>query len=257
MSHKIKWMEMTPVELDEAVARRPIAYLPIGSLEWHGPHLPLGTDSYRAEAICLGAAEKSGGVVLPTMYITAPGFSAYRGSIFFSGRLVEQIMDEIEREIEKVGFRVLIKLLGHGGQAQNYCFRDEGRKRPASRRLKTLMTTGHFPTARELGLTGPHAGAFETAQTFATAPDAVQLDKYDPAATTLPRYEGLDPATYYDGLPEEMRERVRTHMARTEWEWQDDLVERVTAEGAAPASLQRAAEHVARQALDALTESGA
>ena len=57
---------------DEVVAERervPIVYLPIGPLEWHGPHLPLGTDPLQAEHTAIGLAEKIGGVVHPTLFI--------------------------------------------------------------------------------------------------------------------------------------------------------------------------------------------
>ena len=47
---------------DEVVAERervPIVYLPIGPLEWHGPHLPLGTDPLQAEHIALDLAQNA------------------------------------------------------------------------------------------------------------------------------------------------------------------------------------------------------
>jgi creatinine amidohydrolase len=257
MTTKIQWMEMTPAELDEAVQRCPIAYLPVGSLEWHGPHLPLGTDSYRAEAICLGAAKKSGGVVLPALYVTAPGFGAYRGTITFSARLVEQIVDEIEREIEKVGFRVLVKYLGHAGNAQSFCFRDANRSRQASGTLKTHMVVGSFGIAKELGLGSFHAGTGETAECYAAVPEHVQLDKFDAGATKLPRYEGLEPAVYADGLPDNLRDKPRGHMSRTDWDWEPDMVAKVTADDVARRVLESSIEMLAQKALSLLKETTA
>jgi creatinine amidohydrolase len=62
-----------PVQLqwlrpDEVQQRKAIAYLPIGPLEWHGPHLPLGTDPLQAEHLALALAQQVGGVVYPTLY---------------------------------------------------------------------------------------------------------------------------------------------------------------------------------------------
>jgi creatinine amidohydrolase len=54
-----------------AVARRqamPLAWLPLGVLEWHGPHNPLGLDALKAEAILCHAARRVGGLVMPTLY---------------------------------------------------------------------------------------------------------------------------------------------------------------------------------------------
>lgn len=56
---------------DEIVAEReriPIVYLPIGPLEWHGPHLPLGTDPLQAEHTAIELARRIGGVVHPTLF---------------------------------------------------------------------------------------------------------------------------------------------------------------------------------------------
>jgi creatinine amidohydrolase len=57
---------------DEIVAERErtsIVYLPIGPLEWHGPHLPLGTDPLQAEHTALELAQRLGGVVHPTLFV--------------------------------------------------------------------------------------------------------------------------------------------------------------------------------------------
>ena len=53
----------------------PIVYIPIGSLEWHGPQNPLGTDSLKAHAICCEAALRYGGVVLPPFHLGLLGES--------------------------------------------------------------------------------------------------------------------------------------------------------------------------------------
>jgi len=64
----VRFELLRPDEIIEERNRCPLAYLPIGPLEWHGPHLPLGTDPLHAEAVARGAAEITGGVVLPTFY---------------------------------------------------------------------------------------------------------------------------------------------------------------------------------------------
>jgi creatinine amidohydrolase len=63
---RLQWMR--PDEVIAARAVRSIAYLPVGPLEWHGPHLPLGTDPLQAETVALALAEKLGGVVHPTLF---------------------------------------------------------------------------------------------------------------------------------------------------------------------------------------------
>ena len=53
-----------------AIRRRTsLAFLPLGPLEWHGPHLPLGVDPLRAEMAAVELARVMGGVALPTLYM--------------------------------------------------------------------------------------------------------------------------------------------------------------------------------------------
>ena len=73
-----------PDELAQVIAETPVAYVPCGSLEWHGRHLPLGCDAMRGQKECVEAAKRTGGVVLPAHYIAAPGYCAYGGSIVFT-----------------------------------------------------------------------------------------------------------------------------------------------------------------------------
>jgi creatinine amidohydrolase len=65
--YRLQWLR--PDEVAAERGRCPLVYLPIGPLEWHGPHLPLGTDPLQAEHTALALAEKVGGVVHPTLYI--------------------------------------------------------------------------------------------------------------------------------------------------------------------------------------------
>jgi creatinine amidohydrolase/Fe(II)-dependent formamide hydrolase-like protein len=96
----LHWTLMTPDDLDAAIAHLPLALVPCGSLEWHGPHLAAGCDYLRGEAICTAVAERlDGGVVLPPLYTTAPGFCNWRGSISFTPGLVKQIAGELYRSL--------------------------------------------------------------------------------------------------------------------------------------------------------------
>lgn len=69
-------MPLEPVRFDMMVparilARRQacnLAYLPVGSLEWHGPHVPFGTDYLTVTHLAEEAARRFGGVVFPPLY---------------------------------------------------------------------------------------------------------------------------------------------------------------------------------------------
>jgi len=64
----VQFERLRPHEILEAKKQHPVAYLPIGPLEWHGPHLSVGMDPLNAHGIATRIAENVGGVVLPTLY---------------------------------------------------------------------------------------------------------------------------------------------------------------------------------------------
>jgi len=66
---EVRVQYMLPHQLHEARGLLPIIFLPLGPLEWHGPHMPLGVDPLNAETVALEVARRIGGVVLPTLYM--------------------------------------------------------------------------------------------------------------------------------------------------------------------------------------------
>ena len=65
---EVRFDRMVPAQV---VARRngcSLAYLPVGSLEWHGPHMPFGTDYFTVTLVAEEAARRFGGVVFPPVY---------------------------------------------------------------------------------------------------------------------------------------------------------------------------------------------
>ncbi len=60
---------LRPAEIQAEKARCSIAYLSMGPLEWHGPAMPYGTDALAAHAVACAAAQITGGVVMPPLYL--------------------------------------------------------------------------------------------------------------------------------------------------------------------------------------------
>jgi len=56
---KYRYDELTWPETRAAIARQPVVLLPFGTVEDHGPHLPINTDNVIVEAICLEAARRA------------------------------------------------------------------------------------------------------------------------------------------------------------------------------------------------------
>ena len=64
----MRWVDLPAHELTEFSRKNDTALIPVGYLEPHGPHLPIGTDSFIAEKLADKIAEKEECIVLPTIY---------------------------------------------------------------------------------------------------------------------------------------------------------------------------------------------
>jgi creatinine amidohydrolase len=66
---KVAYAELLPHEFRKRLAARPIAYLPLGTLEWHGEHLPLASDAIQSEGLMIECARRFGGIVMPPIHL--------------------------------------------------------------------------------------------------------------------------------------------------------------------------------------------
>ena len=82
--HSALYAGLTPRKLKERLAAAPIAYLPLGTLEWHGEHLPLGSDGLQSQGFFMQLAERVGGVVLPMLFL-GPDLRLPKGGFDYYG----------------------------------------------------------------------------------------------------------------------------------------------------------------------------
>jgi len=66
---KVRFDELLPHEFRTRLAQRPIAYLPLGTLEWHGEHIALGADAIQSEGLMVACARQMGGIVMPPIHL--------------------------------------------------------------------------------------------------------------------------------------------------------------------------------------------
>jgi len=65
----VRYSDLLPHEFRKRLAERPIAYLPLGTLEWHGEHMPLGSDAIQSEGLMIECARRLGGIVMPPIHL--------------------------------------------------------------------------------------------------------------------------------------------------------------------------------------------
>ena len=109
--------ELSWVDVQQTADTMPLAVLPIGAVEQHGPHLPLLVDSIVVEAIATEVSARTGVAVAPTLtYSSSQGHSSlFPGTLALSPRTTERALHEIGRWLASAGFTRLLLLNGHLG----------------------------------------------------------------------------------------------------------------------------------------------
>lgn len=194
----MRWEDLTSPEIAELDRERTVVILPVGSVEQHGDHLPLGTDTLLAHAVALAACGKAGeAVVLPPPWY---GFSAHHmrfpGSISLGAETLMALVRDIVASVVRHGFRRILLVNGHGGNggvvdvlASTLGHSHYGRARIAALTYFQLSrrSIAGLRLSREGGM--GHACEFETSMVQHLRPELVKIDR---ARTTYP-----DPGSAY------------------------------------------------------------
>ncbi|CAG9621160.1 creatininase family protein [Sutcliffiella rhizosphaerae] len=105
-------------EVEKKIAISPIAILPIGAVEAHGPHLPLGTDNILAERLAEKVAARTNAFVLPTLpFGQIWSLKNFPGSINVSNESLISFLIDIGTSLYEQGFKIFVMLNGHLGNA--------------------------------------------------------------------------------------------------------------------------------------------
>lgn len=157
-------------ELQNMIARQPLAWVPLGILERHGEHLPYGLDGFKAHGVCMKLAESLGGVVLPATHMTGvhePWNSdpeVYRrrrrevGNIYIRPETLRMMLEDTVDGLADIGFETIVLYTGHYPKLQVDIVRDVADRRTADEVARVIAF--HEPEA--MNGQGEHAGKCET-----------------------------------------------------------------------------------------------
>ena len=134
--------------------KKQIAIIPVGSIEQHGPHLPISTDSDIVTEISLRFSKKVDGILLPTINygISDEHFPFFNLSVKKS--TLSKMLDDICGSLIKNGISRILIINGHYGNLDS--LKDFERKKKKSRKIKVLSYWKYMD--REFD----HAGNVET-----------------------------------------------------------------------------------------------
>jgi creatinine amidohydrolase len=173
----VKYDEMLPHEFEAALQKFPVAYVPVGSLEWHGRHMALGNDSLKAFGILVRTAEKYGGIVVPPTYWGH--MNPYDKPCCHPGlppEVVDALFIAIFKGLVSTGFKVVIGVTGHDVDEQL----DSLQKAVDSIAVEGISVGFAMKEGDLYDLAGDsmdHAGHWETSILMHLRPELVDMDR--------------------------------------------------------------------------------
>jgi creatinine amidohydrolase len=175
------WEELTAADFRQAIAQsKGTCLLPIGILEKHGPHLPLGTDLLNVRYASLHAAEQEYAVVFPEYYFGQIFEAKHEpGTIAYSRDIQLKLLQETTDEMARNGCKKIVIVNGHGGNESLLPFFAQSQlEKPHD--YVVYVQWGHAapkggpPKKDALDM---HAGQTETSGTMISHPDLVHMDR--------------------------------------------------------------------------------
>ena len=215
MKPEVRYHMLRPAQIVERRQVCSVAYIPIGTIEWHGVHNPLGSDTLQAEGLAIMCAQKGGGLVFPPLYygesrlealmeanaadrdriaekmgLSPDNFLPERQAFSATEQAINyhKLLLHILVEAETLGFALGVIVAGH------YPLIDHARaavlqfnQREFSKRHGMLAWAFvDYLLVRDLYESpGDHAAGWETSHMLALHPDTVDLSQLPPKGDTL------------------------------------------------------------------------
>lgn len=208
----VRYEEMLPHEIVAARRAKPVAYLPLGILEWHGEHCAVGLDGIKAQELCIRAAQRGGGVCMPVQFwgetrchdtcdpqgklADAMGLPhGYLNEENMNGYIIdyELLLGHMLYQIKCLGFKAIYVHCGHDPSCLRVVpamrkFMNDNPDVRAYAGMDDDIIREVFPLAEQEGyLRNPiddHAGKWETALMTVLRPELVDLTQI-PADGTI------------------------------------------------------------------------
>jgi len=170
MPHKKRYERTVQYELmmgrqaTENIRSFPVGYLPIGCLERHGDHLPMGLDVIKAHKVCCAVAQAIGGIVFPPHYYTGihkmsdEQIAKYTGEWgnIYTDRTAKDNLADIICQIAITGVKVLVLYSGHYPGCQIEMIKE------ISKDFRGHPSITVIPFCEPMIMEGDHAGISET-----------------------------------------------------------------------------------------------
>ncbi len=200
------WQELSTEEIAAADRERTVVVIPVGAVEQHGPHLPVGVDAILNDGLlkdALGRLPEGFPVLaLPPQPVGwSDEHGDFPGTLSISAETLTAVWCEIGASVARAGFRRLVFFNSHGGQseiAKIVCrkLRISHHVLAVAANWYALVDLSDMIDAGERRH-GIHAGTVETSMIMHLRPDLVRRDKlanFEPSSVEMARtYRRLGP----------------------------------------------------------------
>jgi creatinine amidohydrolase len=224
MTEKVLYHQLLPHEFQQRLSARPVGYLPIGTLEWHGAQNALGADFIQSSGLFELAAQRFGGIVFPPIWLgpdritgqddgwslvgmdTADTTTPQRqlpGSCYWLPKgLFMALIEAFLAQAKRAGFRCIVAD-GHGPSRDAWAEMADAWETQFG---FTLISAARDFPARWRTQTD-HAGRNETSIMMAVAPELVDLSQLPAEREVWPQgVHGEDPRDSTAAFGEELIE---------------------------------------------------
>lgn len=199
----------------------PLIYIPVGTVEWHERHMPVGTDGFTAHGFSVRAAAVTGGVVYPTLYWGLDEYGTTRSGASRSGMDIAadmplpgniyrvghetygRLLADAVAECLRTGYRAVALVTGHGSRGQIHAIhRVANATNAASGHACVVAVESFMPAMGMLPDGGGHAGRAETALILGLHPELVDFDEAPPADVPIIGADDARPHPVHGALTE-------------------------------------------------------
>ena len=182
---------MTVPEVEDLLTRTDMVLIPIGALEQHGNHLPIGTDIINGIESCKLVAQERDVLVAPILFAgQSPYHMGFAGTVTLSAETILQVHMEAVQSLIRHGFKRFMILNAHGGnRAITTLLVDQINQTTAGIAvdlgvaIRPFRQPSNFPPPQVFDR---HGGVSETSRSMYYAPTLVNMDVAVQAELTLP-----------------------------------------------------------------------
>jgi creatinine amidohydrolase len=195
MADNVLMNEMSWTEVEEALKERPIALLPVGTTEAHGPHLPVTTDTIIAVELAKRGVKKLEerglhALIMPPVTFSVSELAAeFPGTVSLPKETVVALVRDLCVALQK-RFRAIALINVNQEQAHIEALKqavEEAGKADVKARLTDFAKKRWVDQLGEAFAAGDHGGSFQTSLMMASVPDQVR----ERERISLPPMDGL------------------------------------------------------------------